>query len=357
MKKNKQNYYVWADLVRVISIFLVVLLHTSAGLLYKWNSIPTDHWWAANIYDSFSRMSVPLFVMLSGALLLPKEESYTTFFTKRLKRIMFPWVFWTGVFVIWSLTFHGVEVHSFIEFKRLVIEVFFGEFWFLGMLFGVYLVTPLWRIFVKSATRNDSIFLFLLWFVGLSLLPFVGHLFHRDFLQTSPLYIQYSGYFVLGYQLSKMKVSSHRRKKLFWIWLTLSLSIAVLTFVVSFSLNSFSDLFYDFFNPIQVIISSSLFLFLLSLKEGELFSFLRIDQNLKQKKITHLVKYLSETAFGIYLCHPLFLDVLKRFSFLGADSLYLHPLIDIPILTLVAFFSSFFLIFSLRKIAVGRMIT
>src|SRR5258708_2299044 len=191
MKKIVSEHFLWADLIRIISIFLVVLLHTSASLLYQWSEIPIGYWWAANFYDSFSRVSVPLFVMLSGALLLGKQESYSTFFSKRLIRILLPWIFWTGIYVIWAMTFHGELIHSFTEFKRLVIETFFGGFWFLGMLVGVYILTPIWRLFVQKAVAKDYFYFFCIWFVVVSLLPSINLFWQMGFIFSLPLSLQY----------------------------------------------------------------------------------------------------------------------------------------------------------------------
>ena len=74
---------VWIDLLKIISIFFVVLLHTSAFGVYQ--GVAANGWWVANFYDSLARISVPLFVMASGALLLEKQESYRVFFSKRMR--------------------------------------------------------------------------------------------------------------------------------------------------------------------------------------------------------------------------------------------------------------------------------
>jgi len=58
-----------------------------------------------NIYNSLSKPSVPLFVMLTGALLLMPEkvgEPLSVFFKKRLNRIGLPFLFWGVVYFAWS---------------------------------------------------------------------------------------------------------------------------------------------------------------------------------------------------------------------------------------------------------------
>ena len=61
----------WADLIRVVAIYLVVVVHVSGQLTNIWGRIPVDQWLIADIYGGIARVCVPLFFMISGYLLLP----------------------------------------------------------------------------------------------------------------------------------------------------------------------------------------------------------------------------------------------------------------------------------------------
>ena len=80
---------IWLDNSRIIAIFSVVFLHTAASVVLG-NSIGTEYWWIANLYDSFVRWCVPVLVMISGALLLDpvKKEDLSTFYRKRFSKIL-----------------------------------------------------------------------------------------------------------------------------------------------------------------------------------------------------------------------------------------------------------------------------
>jgi len=73
-------------MLMVLACFMVILLHVS-GVLY---GTLDDKWWSGNVYDSITRSSVPLFLMIAGAILLPKQENLWDFFSKRLGRIIPP---------------------------------------------------------------------------------------------------------------------------------------------------------------------------------------------------------------------------------------------------------------------------
>jgi surface polysaccharide O-acyltransferase-like enzyme len=58
---------------------MVVFLHSAGPVLYKYNEVGPSNWFVANVYDSIVRVCVPLFFMISGFLLLYKDESLAEF--------------------------------------------------------------------------------------------------------------------------------------------------------------------------------------------------------------------------------------------------------------------------------------
>lgn len=64
---------IWVDLVRTIAVLAVIVLHVSAWPVTQFGKIPVEAWWWANAYDSLVRPCIPLFVMISGAVLLTRK--------------------------------------------------------------------------------------------------------------------------------------------------------------------------------------------------------------------------------------------------------------------------------------------
>ena len=105
---NKQNGVsaIPVDLIRVIAIVGVILLHANNDLTSQLASFHILRWWMVDIYQCVGRMGVPLFLMLSGALLLTpskKDETLSYFFKKRLTRIGLPFIFWSTIYLLWTL--------------------------------------------------------------------------------------------------------------------------------------------------------------------------------------------------------------------------------------------------------------
>ena len=96
------------DLIRTVAIFLIILVHANNfPYTLSGNITPTAsfNWWTVNTYAAIGNLGVPLFVMLSGALLLDPakcEEPMRVFFKKRIERIGLPMIFWTIAYFAWG---------------------------------------------------------------------------------------------------------------------------------------------------------------------------------------------------------------------------------------------------------------
>ncbi|WP_175637699.1 acyltransferase family protein, partial [Dickeya dadantii] len=73
----------WLYIARIVSTFAVIVLHVSAYTVAL-ADLGTFSWWVGNLYDSLVRWCVPVFIMISGALLLSPEkvESLSIFYKK-----------------------------------------------------------------------------------------------------------------------------------------------------------------------------------------------------------------------------------------------------------------------------------
>ena len=85
---------VWADILRIFAIYLVVFVHSTSLQATSFLSVLQ-----LIILFAIAKTCVPLFFMLSGALLLPKVEPTSYFLKKRFLRIFVPYIFWTIIFI------------------------------------------------------------------------------------------------------------------------------------------------------------------------------------------------------------------------------------------------------------------
>ncbi len=158
---SKPNRIIAFDFLRIIAILFVITIHTTAPTFYAY-PIKSGGFLLATLLNSISRPAVPIFVMISGALMLDerKQISNKKIFKKSLYLllILFGWsIFYASISLIISPPQTGFSISSFIK------AILLGHYhlWFLYMLIGLYLFTPILRLFVKKANSKYILYFFL----------------------------------------------------------------------------------------------------------------------------------------------------------------------------------------------------
>jgi surface polysaccharide O-acyltransferase-like enzyme len=286
----------WPDVIRIFAACGVVTVH--AFLLPKLVSTSINIEIVLNwLWFIIAKTCVPLFLMLSGSLLLGKKESELVFFKKRLKRVLLPWLFWTSVFLI---TKYAGSITDFWSTLKTWKGIFSAEFTFLPVLFCLYLLMPYFRILVQRATKMQRWQLIGIWFLTISILPFF-----RDSLAFPAIVdnglvrqsIHYFGYLFLGYEL-RLWWQTKSFKKTFLPSLSI-FGIGVLgTFWLHLTHPSEPPLFLSYVAPGIILSSAALF------SLGLLIA--------GRYKNNQLITALSQVSFGVFFIHPLVILLLKQ---------------------------------------------
>ena len=344
----KQKRIFWADSIRVLSIFMVVLIHTSAQVLYYWGEVSTVSWQFANILNSFSRISVPLFVMLSGAFLLNKKENTKQFLEKRIPRIIVPWMVWGTIQLVVMNNFSLSQITN-NELATTFAENYFGGFWFMSMILGIYLLTPIIKPYIQKATKFEWKYMLSGWIIFASLIPTLNEVAGINISFSLPIWIQYLGYFIAGYFLThKIKISNKFKNELYALFF-MSTALTILG-TTSFTLqnNYLFEGLYSYTNIFVVLASLSGFIFLKDIFE-------KINKkNFKYVKQLKVIKpkitKISTASFGIFLSHALILKLFTQgtlgFTF---HSLSVHPLVALPTITVLVFTTSLLLVLGIKE--------
>lgn len=99
LQKNPQHI-VWLDVVRFVAMFTVVCCHCTDPFNFYPGTAPNIDeikLWGA-IYGALLRPCVPLFVMITGALLLPVRGEVSVFYKKRIPRVLWPFLIWSVIY-------------------------------------------------------------------------------------------------------------------------------------------------------------------------------------------------------------------------------------------------------------------
>lgn len=289
------------DLCRIFGCLAVLVIHAGAEVYHQ---LPLESlsFAAVNFISTAVRGGVPLFFMLSGALLLGRETlDLGRFFKRHVLRL-------TGIFFLWSL---------FYALMRLVtgslsgVHAFFmawagGHYhlWFLPAMVLCYLFLPVVHAALHGIKLDGRYPVGLFLFLGIvlancNLTPDPAYILHRLTLNFSLDYLPYLGYAVWGWWLDQRRFS----RKTLWL--------APAVFLLTTALAAAGNLWYSgyketadgwlfsYFSLPSFLQATSVFCFCLALKDHPF-------------RRARALAALSDAAMGVYLIHPLVLNLLKR---------------------------------------------
>ncbi|MGD0645632.1 MAG: acyltransferase family protein [Candidatus Bathyarchaeia archaeon] len=336
-------------LIRTLAMFLVILLHASNEALQA-SSVPAAYWWTAIVYKSLALSCIPLFVMLSGVLLLQPaklNEPIRVFLKKRLNRLGLAFAFWSAVYLAWSFYISQLPLTLSNIGQGILYDLFSGayyQFWFIYLIVGLYLITPILRVIIANADRRIIRYLILLWFVGVAIVPLI-QLASGYTLDTDVFVIGgFVGYFVLGTYLQRIKL----RSAILYGLLILSVVSTIFgMWLMTYPLNAMgqNNFFFGYLTVNVIIGSAALFLILLKFHPDW--------PGTNHTTSSRVVQAISKNTLPIFLFHVIILESFERgfFGFtLGFTTL--NPIIEIPLIAVLTLFITIGLVLLMRKVPV-----
>ena len=317
------------DCLRIFATFAVMILHIGAQ---NWRhvSVTSYEWQIFNFYDSIVRWSVPVFVMISGALFLNRNDSLGKIYRKNILRLILSFIFW-------SITYAFISYIQGSDLRSVLLQMVKGHYhmWFLYMIIGLYLIVPLVKKIVESKllTRYFLVLALVFSFIIPQLIAIIA-LWNEEFSSVANLIVGkisfhftvgYVGYFVLGYYLSKEELSVKIRKSIF-ICCLLGFAVTILgSSYVSVFLEQPTELFYGNFTLNVMFESVGVFLFFR-------YNICKIAISDKMEKF---ILKLSKYSFGMYMVHAMVIEQLNKI--LGLNTLTINPLFSVPIIGIIVF--------------------
>lgn len=326
---------IYIDILRILSSLMIVCVHISA-LNWEDVSVTTGHWQTMNFYDCIAILGVPLFFMISGAVFLRPDYtiSLRKLYIRKILRLFLTYHIWLLFYN--SLPFFRGELPlNFVTIKdELFLKTLLGKgiyhLWFLPELIILYIISPI----LREAFQKKSVcrYFLILFAVTGALLPatFAYDYPYRTIVQsyydrTSLVMLTgYIGYFILGHYLHTHVTKRLSRKCMWGLTLTAVICMAVVILACSFDAIAKDKASTLLNNPLmlpQFISCTCIYLLIRNIPW-------------EKKKFTQKISKLSSYTMGIYLLHPFIIDILAGF---GVSTLLIHPLIMIPLLTLLVF--------------------
>lgn len=283
--------------MRVISCIMVIAIHVCNIYNRAFPDISQFNYIIAAFINSFSRISVPIFFMVSGALMAGREPDLQKSI-KRFLKYFFITIFWFIFYLLWT----SLYLNDTYDFHNILTTPTSKHLWFMYALLSIYLALPL----IQTLIRNllDKLLYYMLTLFGVSV--FGGYIL--DFVGISvqyPISIisenQYLFFFILGYVLySKKDKITIKTKYIVGLFVICGVLVAICTCLMSFIQNAHKDVFFQYRNPMLVLASMSAFIIMLRLPKS-------IPQPWEK-----FVNHVSDNSFGIYVLHAVFLNIIDK---------------------------------------------
>lgn len=365
LQKNPQHI-VWLDVVRFVAMFTVVCCHCTDPFNFYPGTAPNIDeikLWGA-IYGALLRPCVPLFVMITGALLLPVRGEVSVFYKKRIPRVLWPFLIWSVIYNLfpWITGLLGIKPEIILDFfpysgeevmrqslsisLDYIAQIPFNfsivdvHMWYIYLLIGLYLYLPVFSAWVEKASDKAKLWFLGAWAVTL-LLPYYNQFVAQYLWGTCSwnafgmfyYFAGFNGYLLLGHYLRNL---DWKLGKI----LAIGLPMFVIGYAVTFfgfryitALPEYSDemleLFFTYCSLNVVMMTIPVFM-------------LCKKVNFRSEGIKKALANLTLCGFGIYMIH---------YFFTGPSVLLVRTLgvplgIQIPVASVMAFGVSWLIVWA-----------
>ncbi|WP_317466927.1 acyltransferase [Bacteroides hominis] len=369
LQKNPQHI-VWLDVVRFVAMFTVVCCHCTDPFNFYPGTAPNIDeikLWGA-IYGALLRPCVPLFVMITGALLLPVRGEVSVFYKKRIPRVLWPFLIWSVIYNLfpWITGLLGIKPEIILDFfpysgeevmrqslsisLDYIAQIPFNfsivdvHMWYIYLLIGLYFYLPVFSAWVEKASDKAKLWFLGAWAVTL-LLPYYNQFVAQYLWGTCSwnafgmfyYFAGFNGYLLLGHYLRNLDWTLGKI-------LAIGLPMFVIGYAVTFfgfryitALPEHSDemleLFFTYCSLNVVMMTIPVFM-------------LCKKVNFRSEGIKKALANLTLCGFGIYMIH---------YFFTGPSVLLVRTLgvplgIQIPVASVMAFGVSWLIVWAVYRV-------
>ena len=330
LSNQKNQHIVWLDVVRFIAMFTVVCCHCTDPFNFYPGTAPNIgeiKLWGA-IYGSVLRPCVPLFVMITGALLLPVRSDASTFYKKRIPRVFYPFLIWSVLYNLFPwitgllglnpqiildfFPYAGEEVmqQSFSVSLEYILMIPFNfsilavHMWYIYLLIGLYLYLPVFSAWVEKASERAKLMFLLAWGVTL-LLPYYYQFVSNYLWGTCSwnsfgmlyAFAGFNGYLLLGHYLKNLEWSLKKTLAIGIPMFAVGYAVTFLGFRHITALPEYTDemleLFFTYCSLNVVMMTIPVFM-------------LEKKVKVNSERMKKALANLTVCGFGIYMIHYFF---------------------------------------------------
>ena len=334
---SKSRIWYWYILLILAMIFLDI--RHSATASFEFVEMLSTNWWVSNIYGSLSAWMIPVFMMISGASFLEPRRNVTPkkLYQKNIVRMLSAFAFWTVFYAVYNIV-SGQDLHN--DFVTMIFEGHF-HLWFIPMIIGMYMLTPLLRPVAENKKALISITIVTgLTGVIIPTLQDLGLFFDNTLftgLNHFGFFSAYVCFFFMGYLFHNVSIGKEGRALIYVLGIAATIIIFIGTYVLTVKDNYHNEDMQADNNLFTAVQGIALFVFFKEkLKDVEF-----------KESTQKFILDISGLTFGVYMVHVVLLALLDKFGF----SPVTYPAVYmIPMLILFVLPTSFFISYVLKKI-------
>lgn len=370
---NEAGRIVWLDIIKFIAIFMMVAVHCTDNVTHAERSEPWYYTWGS-LYGSLMRPAIPLFVMVTGALLLPVKESTLSFYRKRMPRVVIPFLIWSVLYNLfpWATGVAGLPPETINGFfawaepdqsfsgavsRILMIPLSFSmlaiQMWYVYLLIGLYLYLPVFSAWVRQASAKEKQIFLALWALSL-FIPYLRTYITHDLWGTCSwnefgllyYFAGFNGYLLAGHCIASREFRPG--------WKTLA-AIGIPSFAAGYFITYYGfkcnvsvpgqpeelvELFFTYCSPNVMMMAVPLFIAISKIRISSIV-------------VRRAAESISTCTFGIWMSHYLFVGPCFRL----VQSLPVHTMLKLVVCTILVLSLTWAFVYLVRKTGrIGRII-
>ena len=300
--RAEQSRAEYIDVLRIIACLLVIFNHTNERGFYQYVSaeLGSFEWWGKLYISTVCKSAVPIFFMISGSLLLRKEETILKTY-KRITKILIDLILFSIAYFWTDLVLAG----NCFSIKDTISKIIFGNYWHLWYLYAyitLIITLPFLRKMVKGLDVKSTLYLFLIAFITMGIVPIIEYCLGQGINGNLKPYWIASYIFiypVIGYILdNKLDIKRIQRKHLVFLWVVN---------ILCFSIGEISEYYFlqrepgsvneTFLTNFCLVNATAIFLTIKYLLHNICFN----------RYIYIIITEVGKCTYGIYLLHIWFL--------------------------------------------------
>lgn len=316
---NATSRAVHIDILRILSCLCVIYNHTSVRGFLRYDLwTPGAFGWLISFFSAVFCKTVPIFFMITGALLLGRDESLTKTFKRTIKILIDLVLF--SVLYYWVDNLLSQTAFSLKDTLYSLLTKSYPHLWYLYAYLALIVTLPVLRKMVVAMDEKTFKYLFVITFIFLCIIPAVEYFWNSSFyswLKPSWITAYIFIYPVTGY-LIEHRVNIHKRLlRNMWILTAICFLASTICEYIALvrHMTSPRELFVQSFNFVN---DATIYMTVKYLFSKKTFD----------RKVYGFITETGVCTFGIYLFHilflakiPFFLNIwnkIENFGYLGS---------------------------------------